>query len=266
MDGNPEPAPLHIAPCSHEAAEFAVKRWHYSRAMPIGKVAKFGVWEKGKFVGAVMFGRGASPPLYKSFELKQTELVELVRIALSKHETPVSRILSITLRLFHRSNPGIRAVVSFADMRQGHVGVVYQATGWIYTGSSMSDFFKINGEWKQSRAVAGKYKTSSIDVLRRRVDPAAEMVRSAKHRYFWVFDEKLRPRFLALKQPYPRGGKSGLPVTSSNGGRSTRPHRSTSSAPPAERSRASQRPEVATAGRPRRTRASPTPAPKSLTR
>lgn len=203
---------LYVAPCSHEAANYAVKRWHYSRAMPIGKIAKFGVWEDGRFIGAIMFGRGASPPLYKSVGLKQTELVELVRVALANHRNPVSRILSITLRLFHRSNPGIRAVVSFADMRQGHVGVIYQATGWIYTGHSMSDFFLIRGKWTQSRAVAGKYKTSSIDVLRKRVDPKAEMVTSAKHRYFWIFDEALRPKFNQLRKPYPRGSKSGLPV------------------------------------------------------
>lgn len=202
---------LRIAPCSHAAADFAVKTWHYSRSMPIGKIAKFGVWEAGKFVGAVLFGRGASPPMYRSIGLRQTELVELVRVALASHETPVSRILSITLRLLHRSNPGLRAVVSFADMRQGHVGVIYQASGWIYTGSSRSKFFRINGHWRQSRAVAGKYGTSTLDVLRRRVDPDAEMVVSEKHRYFWLFDPALRPKFEALRRPYPRDGRSGRP-------------------------------------------------------
>lgn len=39
--------------CSHEAAKHAVLRWHYSRAMPAAKLVRIGVWEDGRFVGAM---------------------------------------------------------------------------------------------------------------------------------------------------------------------------------------------------------------------
>jgi len=44
--------------CSHEAAKYAVEKWHYSRTMPVGKMVKIGVWEDSKFIGAVVFAQG----------------------------------------------------------------------------------------------------------------------------------------------------------------------------------------------------------------
>ena len=41
--------------CSHQAAKFAVEKWHYSRALQVGKAAHVGVWEDDKFIGVVVF-------------------------------------------------------------------------------------------------------------------------------------------------------------------------------------------------------------------
>jgi len=47
-------ASLHLDWCSHDAARHAVMRWHYSRQMPSCKLVKVGVWEDGRFVGAII--------------------------------------------------------------------------------------------------------------------------------------------------------------------------------------------------------------------
>ena len=52
--------------CSYKAAKHAVMNWHYSKTMPIGKLVKIGVWEDDKFIGVVIFGLGASAPLYQN--------------------------------------------------------------------------------------------------------------------------------------------------------------------------------------------------------
>lgn len=54
---------LRVAPCSHTAAKLAVERWHYSRTMPVGKLARFGIWERDEFVGVVLFG--SMPPKHR---------------------------------------------------------------------------------------------------------------------------------------------------------------------------------------------------------
>ena len=79
---------LKVAPIEHKAAEFAVKNWHYSQTMPIGKLILFGVWENDKYIGAVMYGRGASPKLGSAFGLTQTESVSYTHLTL-----PTKRIV-----------------------------------------------------------------------------------------------------------------------------------------------------------------------------
>ena len=68
---------LHLDFCSHEAAKYAVMRWHYSRRMPKSKLVRIGVWEDEKFSGAVIYGLGANRHLGCPFGLEGTEVCEL---------------------------------------------------------------------------------------------------------------------------------------------------------------------------------------------
>ncbi len=68
-----------------------------------------------------------------------TECVELCRVALTKHQTPVSRIVSIAVKMLKRAMPGIRLVVSYADANYGHIGSIYQAAGWMYVGQTSEE-------------------------------------------------------------------------------------------------------------------------------
>jgi hypothetical protein len=119
---------------SHDAARWACEKWHYAGVLPTGKLVKVGVWEDDSFRGVVLFSRGASPHLGRQYDLDHTQLCELTRIALREHDAPVSRIVSVALRFLRRSNPGLRLVVSFADPSQDHVGGIYQAGNWVFTG------------------------------------------------------------------------------------------------------------------------------------
>ena len=145
--------------CSYDAAKWAVEHWHYSRIMPSGKLARLGVWEDGAFIGAVVFGTGANFHLAEPFGLERLEVCELVRVALRAHATPVSRILSIAIRILTRKMPGIRLIVSYADTAQGHIGKIYQASNWTYIGvSDTSVKFRIRGKVLHSRTVRETYK------------------------------------------------------------------------------------------------------------
>ena len=138
---------LKIDWATHEAAKYAVENWHYSKSIPKSKLVKIGVWENQKFIGVVIFSPGATPNLGSPYGLTQRECVELSRVALTKHSTPVSRILSIALRFLVNANPKLRLVVSFADRDQSHHGVIYQATNWIYDGTgSPATFYLIHGK------------------------------------------------------------------------------------------------------------------------
>ena len=45
---------------------------------------------------------------------------------------PVSRILSVAVKMLKREMSGIRLLVSYADSNQGHEGKIYQASNWIF--------------------------------------------------------------------------------------------------------------------------------------
>lgn len=179
---------------SHEAAKYACEKWHYSKCLPAGKLVRVGVWEGGKFIGVVLFSRGASPFLLKRYGMSQENGCELTRVALAKHSSPVSRIVKISLMLLKKACPGVRLVVSFADPEEGHHGGIYQAGNWIYTGTSSETIeYYVNGKWTHTRGAF--YKKTSKTPARKR---------PGKHRYLMPLCSEISSRIASLAIKYPR--------------------------------------------------------------
>ncbi len=199
-------ADLRIDWATHAAAKYAVENWHYSGSMPSASI-KIGAWENGKFIGVVIFGRGAASEIGSPYGLPQDQICELVRIALRGHETPTSRILAIALRMLNSSNPGLRMVVSFADTEQGHHGGIYQANGWVFEGSKEYHAYRVNGAVTHPKTLHSRYGKGgqSIPWLRENVDPQAERVSGAKkHKYLMPLDAEMRKQIAPLAKPYPK--------------------------------------------------------------
>jgi len=204
--------------CSHEAAEYAVMKWHYSKRMPKSKLAKIGVWEDGQFKGAVIFGVGATSDLVKRYRLEPTEGCELVRVALTKHDTPVSRIVAIALKMIKREYKGLRLVVSFADPEHGHVGGIYQAGGWVYDGrTASSEEYLVNGRRWHGRAFrASKPAHLTTKQAAAAMDPDFKVIPgSVKHRYLMPLDDAMRKQIAPLAKPYPKRVTRGTGETDS---------------------------------------------------
>ena len=208
MTGRPVKPALRVDGCSYEAAKYAVMRWHYSRAMPASKLVRFGVWEGRRFVGAIIYGVGANRYLARPFGLQPSEVCELVRVALAPgRQWPTSKCVATSLKLLKRQSPGLRVVVSYADLKEGHTGTIYQATNFIYTGPSTQTYFKIHGKIAHPRTIFDRYGPGgqSIDWLRQRVDPHARRVEMpAKLKYVIGLDRKIRRELQKLSKAYPR--------------------------------------------------------------
>ena len=204
-------ADLRIDWATHEAAKYACVNWHYSGCLPAGKLVKVGAWENGKFIGVVLFGRGATPNLGRPYNLGQDECVELVRIALTKHDSPVSRIASLAMKFLSRSNPKLRLIVSFADQSQGHHGGIYQAGNWVYNGQGdPAKFYMIRGKLTHPRSIGAKGLVQNIHGARQ-IDPNATVVDvPGKHRYLMPLDADMRERILPLAKPYPKRAKQAM--------------------------------------------------------
>lgn len=220
-------ANLRIDWATHEAAKYACENWHYSRSIPSASV-KIGAWENDKYIGVVIFGRGAASEIGSPYNLPQDQICELVRIALTKHETQTSRILALALKFLKKSNPGIRLVVSFADTEQGHHGGIYQATGWIFEGSKEYHAYLVHGKKTHPKTLHSRYGKGgqSIEWLRKNIDPAAKrIIGSFKNKYLMPLDDEMRKRILPLAKPYPKRAKKAMassPEAQRQGG--TDPH------------------------------------------
>lgn len=202
---------LRLDYCSHQAAEFACKHWHYSKTIPCGKLVKFGVWEDEKFIGAIIYGRGATPQIGSPYGLLQTQICELVKIALTNHKTPVSKMIGISLKLLRKQNSGLKMVVSFADGSQNHHGGIYQASNWIYCGGAETHKYIVLGKEHHPKTLHAKYGIGgqSIPWLRSHVDKNAQRIKSGfKHRYLYPFCELTKNKILKLSKPYPKRGRS----------------------------------------------------------
>lgn len=195
---------LKIDWATHEAAKYACVNWHYSGCLPVGKLVKVGAWENGKFIGVVLFGRGANKSLGEPYGCDQTESCELVRIALTSHITPVSKIMSLALKWLKKTNEKIKLVVSFADTEVGHHGGIYQATNWIYDGlTNSADEYLYKGKRWHGRAFR-KSHGSHLNYMNK----GLQIVRGAqKHRYLMPLDADIKQRILPLSKPYPKRTK-----------------------------------------------------------
>jgi hypothetical protein len=215
-------ADLRIDWATHEAAKYAVENWHYSGVLPVPPLVKVGAWEAGKFIGVVIFSRGANNNLLKPFGLLQTQGCELTRVALTKHSVQVSRIMRLALQFLKRNAPELQLVVSFADPSEGHHGGIYQAGNWIYTGRQPSTIEYIAPDGKQwhGRMVSkdGKIKVQGKYRKCWRTDQCTPVEKQGKHRYLFPLDEAMKRKVEPLRKPYPkRAGSSPVEHIASSG-------------------------------------------------
>lgn len=212
MNGLTKNNKLYVDWCEREAAMYAIDKWHYSTTQPRFKLACLGVWEYGLFVGAVVFGCGATPEIGRPFGVRASEASELVRVALSpKKQSHTSKIVSLATKLVIKRYAKLKVLVSFADEEQGHHGGIYQAMNWWYLGKSNSEFISVHGIVVHPKTLHSKYGVGgqSIPWLRTHVDPNAKRVSLlCKHKYALPLSDDVRNRIEHKRLPYPKRAQS----------------------------------------------------------
>jgi hypothetical protein len=198
----------------HDAAKYACEHWHYSKCLPAGALNAVGVWEHGKYIGCVIFSHGAIYRIGSEYNLTQFEAIELTRIALTTHDNPVTKIIKISIKLLQKKNTALKLIVSYADYDQNHIGAIYQAGNWVYTGlknAGSRGAFIINGKKTHPKTVHSKGCIQSLPEVRKHLDPnATEFFTKGKHKYLYPLTDDMRLKIEPLRKPYPK--KSALVV------------------------------------------------------
>lgn len=177
---------------------FEVEPWllekHYAKRMcPISFA--FGLYDDEKLVGVVTYGVPASPFLCMGVcgIDNKDKVLELNRLCLNDGvKNGASFLVSKTLQML----PKPTIVVSYADTAMGHVGYIYQASNFLFTGTTK--------ERTDMAGEDGKHSRHNLGNSENRIN------RSAKHRYVYFVGNKYQKSSLLQQlnypvMPYPKG-------------------------------------------------------------
>ena len=183
-----------------------------------------------KLAGVAIYGYpvGRSAPKSISPELKEEEVLELTRLFIFDDygKNTESVVLSKTFNWLKQYAKDIKVLVSYSDPEQGHLGIIYQATNWIYQGCG--DFqlaptysLRVNedDEWMHSRSVYSKYGSAAPKNLIKAIGQTFWLKKEAsKHRYIYFLGNKKENRHFKkmMKHPimnYPKNYQHDVEIT-----------------------------------------------------
>lgn len=189
---------------------------HYAKRIP--QIMKaFGLYDGDALIGVVTYGIPASPSLCMGIcgQEYSDKVLELNRLCLMNNDkNQASMLVSGSIKQL----PKPTIVVSYADNAQGHVGYVYQATNFLYTGLSEKrvDWAVKGLEHKHSKTISDGMTLESIK--EKYGDDFYYVERSRKHRYILFHGTKNDKKILRSKlkyevQPYPKGETNRYDIT-----------------------------------------------------
>jgi len=182
-----------------EAMKLVVERHYLHRRCPCS--IAFGLFLGEEIKGVVCYGTPSSSSLRCGIAGPENakNVIELTRLWVcdSVPKNGESFLIGNTVR-----KSGKEIVVSYAEINQGHLGVVYQATNWIYTGlSAKRTNWTIAGIDKHCQTIADKY--TAEEIRQKYGDRFSLQERPRKHRYVFINASKPRKNKLLSVLRYP---------------------------------------------------------------
>lgn len=198
-----------VNPLPSKIAMDMVLTHHYSNRV-VGAKHCFGLWIDSDIVGCIVYSQPASYTLCKGVcgdEFKPF-VIELARLVITtKKRNAASYLIGNSL-----TKIGNAVVVSYADCNDhvGHVGYVYQATNWIYTGTGTAEPKWVHPETGEVVSYTRRHidlKAKAIGLYWKDLVKVAQV---GKHRYVTFTGDRLfrRKAKAALRYPvlsYPKG-------------------------------------------------------------
>jgi len=127
-----------------------------------------------------------------------------------------SVVLSKTFNWLKENASEIKVLVSYSDPEQGHLGIIYQATNWIYQGNSirlMPNYairLTEDGKWMHSRNVTTKFGSHNLEKLKKKIGHTFwRKEEPEKHRYLYLLcgkkdKKKIMNTLIHKPKPYPK--------------------------------------------------------------
>ena len=202
-----KPKDLVVGPISPREARNSCKRYHYLKSYPGGSLLDFGIFVQQALLGVVVIGAGAFNihRLFKDAEPDQ--VVCLSRLWLDDRcgRNSESRVLGIICRSLRRWRPDLKALVASSDPSVGHLGMIYNAAGFAYLGTSdgMPAYQLSDGSIHHSRTLSHRFGTHSMAHLKAQGVEIHTVPQTPKHLYVSLLDPTWKARLTRAILPYP---------------------------------------------------------------
>ena len=189
---------------SNKAIKYACMNFHYSRAVPNVGLAYNVFNNKNEWCGVICYGVGATNNIASPYNLKQGEVIELLRMALNGKQESTTKAMAISLKLIKKNAPNVKLIVSYADSEQGHFGTIYQATNWYYTGFSTDTNLIINGKREHRRTLGSRFGTCSSEKIKLMGYEVKVLKTKPKWKYIYPLQKSLIPMCKSMSKTYPK--------------------------------------------------------------
>jgi hypothetical protein len=168
------------------------------------------MFKGNEIVGVITYGTPSSAPLRRGIAgfKNRNNVIELTRLWICD-DVPKNGESWFISNTVSRVNKEI--IVSYADTSMGHIGIVYQASNWLYTGlSAKRTNWVIEGIDKHCQTIADKM--TSIEIREKYGEKFKLVKRSIKHRYVYLNGKSKKRNIILRKEllypvlPYPKNG------------------------------------------------------------
>lgn len=127
---------LKIKWTTHKAAAFACSHWHHAQSLPVYPLVRIGIWENNRFIGVIIFSRGANRNMLKPYNIAINEGCELSRIALRQHKTPLLTILTMAIQLLRKNYKTLKIIIAYLDQNDRTFEKTYKNFNFLYVGKT----------------------------------------------------------------------------------------------------------------------------------
>lgn len=203
-------AAMYVAQIPCREARAIVIAHHYSHRVVNNSYLHLGVFREGALEGVLQFGYMLNPARAgKVVEgTVQGEYLELNRMWLTDDapRNSESRAISYAIKYIRRACPSVAWIQSYADERCGGLGIVYQASNFVYLGSHKCAFYLLEGEtYHEMLLTTHKKGGSRGEYLRMNINRAEKLV-MRQFRYVFFLKTDWMKRLKLKIQPYPKRG------------------------------------------------------------
>ena len=115
-----------------------------------------------------------------------------------------SMAISYAVKYIRRASPSVAWIQSFADERCGRLGVVYQASNFLYLGSHVSPFYFLDGDYYHNIIMTAHRKSGGRGRMLRENKKRAIPLAYRQFRYVLFLKQSWRKRLRLKIQPYPK--------------------------------------------------------------